>query len=107
MRDLLPSIDRWFDAGKRVALVTVIDKERSGPNPPGTAMAVSEDSEVVGSVSGGCVEPAAIEEALAVIASGVPKRVTYGISDDDAFAVGLSCGGTLHLFVEPIVGPTQ
>ena len=107
MRELLPVIDRWLEAGKAVALITVIDKERSGPSGPGTAMAVSQDSEVIGSVSGGCVEPAAIEEALGVISSGLPRRVTYGIADEEAFAVGLSCGGTVHLFIELIVLPNS
>lgn len=102
----MPVIDRWLDAGKSVAMITVIAKERSGPSGPGTAMAVSQDAEVVGSVSGGCVEPAAIEEALGVISSGMPKRVTYGIADEDAFAVGLSCGGTVHLFIE-LVAPSD
>lgn len=103
MRDVLPSVDRWLAAGKRVAFVTVIDKERAGPSPPGTMMAVSEDMEVAGSVSGGCVEPAAIEEALEAIAAGRAKRVTYGISDDEAVAVGLTCGGIVHLLIDPLV----
>ena len=65
-------------------------------------MAVNEDGEVAGSVSGGCVEGAVVTEALAVLESGERKVVTFGYSDDDAFAVGLTCGGTIHLFLEPL-----
>jgi len=65
-------------------------------------MAVSEDGEVAGSVSGGCVEGAVVTEALDVLATGARRRVTYGFSDDEAFAVGLTCGGTIHLFIEPL-----
>jgi len=65
-------------------------------------MVVAEDGEVAGSVSGGCVEGAVLTEALSVLESGEPKLVTFGYSDDDAFAVGLSCGGTIHVFIEPL-----
>lgn len=63
-------------------------------------MALSEDGEVVGSISGGCVEPAVYQEAVEVLETGVPKLLTYGIADDQAFEVGLTCGGTIHVFVE-------
>ena len=88
-------------AGRRVALARVVDVEGSGPRAPGAAMAVNEDGEVAGSVSGGCVEGAVVTEALAVLESGERKVVTFGYSDDDAFAVGLTCGGTVHLYIEP------
>lgn len=102
MRDLLDELDRWRRSGRRVALARVVDVEGSGPRAPGAAMAVNEDGEVAGSVSGGCVEGAVVTEALGVLASGERKLVTFGYSDDDAFAVGLTCGGTVHLFVEPL-----
>ena len=103
MREVLDDIDRWRAAGKRVALARVVGIEGSGPRAPGAAMAVSEDGEVAGSVSGGCVEGAVLTEALDVLAGdGPPRLCTFGYSDDQAFAVGLTCGGTIHLFVEPL-----
>jgi xanthine dehydrogenase accessory factor len=102
MKDLLEDLDRWKAAGKKVALARVVDVEGSGPRGPGAAMAVSEDSEVAGSVSGGCVEGAVVSEALEVLATGDRRVVTFGYSDDEAFAVGLTCGGTVHLFIEPL-----
>ena len=102
MRDLLDDIDRWRRQGKRVALARVIDTEGSGPRDAGAAMAVSEDGEVVGSVSGGCVEGAVVGEALEVLASGDRRIVTFGYSDETAYSVGLTCGGTVHLFLEPV-----
>ncbi|HEX9259210.1 MAG TPA: XdhC family protein [Acidimicrobiales bacterium] len=103
MKDILDDIERWRSAGKRVAVARVVDVEGSGPRDPGAAMAVSEDGEVVGSVSGGCVEGAVVTEALAVLSGDKPRRVvTFGYSDDEAFAVGLTCGGTIHLFIEPL-----
>jgi xanthine dehydrogenase accessory factor len=103
MRDLLPDIDRWRAAGQRVAVARVVGLDGSGPRDPGAAMAVNEAGEVAGSVSGGCVEGAVVTEALAVLA-GEHERgvVTFGYSDDEAFAVGLTCGGTLHVYVEPL-----
>jgi len=100
MKELLADIDRWRSAGKRVAVARVVDVEGSGPRDPGAAMAVSDDGEVAGSVSGGCVEGAVVTEALQVLESGDRKLVTFGYSDDEAFAVGLTCGGTIHLFIE-------
>ena len=102
MKELLDDIDRWRNAGKRVAVARVVDVEGSGPRDPGAAMAVSDDGEVAGSVSGGCVEGAVVTEALQVLESGDRKLVTFGYSDDEAFAVGLTCGGTIHLFIEPL-----
>jgi len=102
MKELLTDIDRWRSAGKRVAVARVVDVEGSGPRGPGAAMAVSDDGEVAGSVSGGCVEGAVVTEALEVLESGDRRLVTFGYSDDDAFAVGLTCGGTIHLFIEPL-----
>ncbi len=103
MRDVLGDIERWRGSGRRVALARVIGVEGSGPRGPGAAMAVSEDGEVAGSVSGGCVEGAVVTEALDVLGGDGRARVrTYGYSDDEAFAVGLTCGGTIHVLVEPL-----
>jgi xanthine dehydrogenase accessory factor len=102
VKEILDDLDRWRAAGKRVALARVVDVEGSGPRLPGAAMAVSEDGEVAGSVSGGCVEGAVVVEAQEVLASGDRRMVTFGYSDDEAFAVGLTCGGTIHLFIEPL-----
>jgi xanthine dehydrogenase accessory factor len=103
VREILDDIDRWRTKGKRVALARVVDVEGSGPRGPGAAMAVSEAGEVAGSVSGGCVEGAVVTEALAVLAGEAePRVVTFGYSDDEAFAVGLTCGGTIRLFIEPL-----
>ncbi len=102
MRDLLDELDRWRGEGVPVAIARVVDLDGSGPRAPGAAMAVNERGEVIGSVSGGCVEGAVVTEALDVLRTGQRKVVTFGYSDDDAFAVGLTCGGTIHLFLEPL-----
>jgi xanthine dehydrogenase accessory factor len=103
MKELLDDLDRWRNAGKRAAIARVVDIEGSGPRDPGAAMAVSIDGEVVGSVSGGCVEGAVVREALSVLAGErSPGVVTFGYSDDEAFAVGLTCGGTIRLFIEEL-----
>ena len=102
MKDVLDDIDRFRRSGKRVAVARGVGLEGSGPRDPGATMVVSEDGEVAGSVSGGCVEGAVLTEALSVLESGDPRLVTFGYSDDDAFAVGLSCGGTIHVFIEPL-----
>lgn len=102
MKDVLDDIERWRDAGRRVAVATVIEVQGSGPRGPGATMAVNEDGEVAGSVSGGCIEGAVVTAALEVLAEGTPKMCSFGYSDDEAFAVGLTCGGTISLFVEPL-----
>ena len=102
MKEILADLDRWRCDGERAAVARVIDLDGSGPRAPGAAMAVTADGEVVGSVSGGCVEGAVVTESLEVIAGGDRRIVTFGYSDDEAFAVGLTCGGTIHLFVEPL-----
>ncbi len=102
MRDLLAEFAAWRRNGERFAIARVVDIEGSGPREPGAAMAVSASGQVVGSVSGGCVEGAVVSEALAILAGEAPSRVvTFGYSDDEAFAVGLTCGGTIHLFIQP------
>lgn len=102
MKDILDDLVSWRQAGKRIAVARVVDIEGSGPRDPGAAMAVNEDGEVVGSVSGGCVEGAVVSEALEIIESQSRRMVTFGYSDDEAFAVGLTCGGTIHLYIEPL-----
>ena len=102
MREIMNDLDRWRRQGRKVAIARVVDIEGSGPRMPGAAMAVSEDGEVVGSVSGGCVESAVVTEALEILTSGDRRMVSFGYSDNDAFAVGLTCGGTVHLFIEPL-----
>ncbi len=102
MREILGDIRRWRRLGRRVALARVVDLEGSGPRLPGAAMAVADDGEVAGSVSGGCVEAAVVTEALEVLQKGDRRMVSFGYSDDEAFAVGLTCGGTVHLFIEPL-----
>ena len=107
MRDLLPELRGWWDSGQRFALATVVDVRGSAPRQPGASMAVSAGGEVIGSVSGGCVEGAVYELATEVLQTGRPVLQTYGISDDEAFAVGLTCGGILDIIVRPVEASTQ
>lgn len=106
MRDVLDEVARWYDDGERFALATVVGTWRSAPRQPGAAMALTDDGEPVGSVSGGCVEGAVFELGQEVLASGEPVLQRYGVSDDDAFAVGLTCGGIIDIFVEPVDATT-
>jgi len=98
--EVLATLERWRGEGQRVALATVVGVENSAPRGPGAVMAVNARGDVAGSVSGGCVESAVYGEAQEVIASGRARVVTYGISDDQAFEHGLTCGGTIHVLVE-------
>ena len=103
MREILSDIDHWRSLNKRVAIARVVDIEGSGPRDPGAAMAVNQDGEVSGSVSGGCVEGAVVAEALEILRNNSPGQlVKFGYSDDEAFAVGLTCGGVVHLFIQPL-----
>ncbi|MFC5182250.1 XdhC family protein [Actinomadura harenae] len=102
MRDVLDDIAAWYASGRTFGLATVIGTFRSAPRPPGAAMAVSADGEAAGSVSGGCVEGAVYELAREVMASGLPVVQRYGVTDGDALAVGLTCGGILDVLVEPV-----
>ncbi len=102
MLDLLDEIERWLAQGHRVALARVVDLKGSGPRDPGAAMAVCETGEVRGSVAGGCVEGAVVSEALEVLKFGTPKLCTFSYSDDEAFSVGLTCGGTITIYLEPV-----
>lgn len=102
MNDVLERILAWRRGGSAAALATIVAVERKAPRGPGAMMAVSADREIAGSLSGGCVEPAVVETSAEVIKGGKARLVSFGISEDDAFAVGLACGGTIHVFVEPI-----
>jgi len=100
MQDLLPDLRRWREHGETIALTTVVKTWGSSPRPAGAKMAVNARGEMIGSVSGGCVENAVIEEALQVIKTGKPKLLSFGVSNEQAWEVGLACGGTIEVFVE-------
>ena len=102
MKEIVKDIRRWQKQDKKIAIARVIDLDGSGPRLPGAAMAVTEEGEVAGSVSGGCVEGAVVLEALEVIKNNERHLVSFGYSDEEAFSVGLTCGGTVHLFIEPL-----
>jgi xanthine/CO dehydrogenase XdhC/CoxF family maturation factor len=100
VKDILDDIERWRARGEKVAIATVVATRRSAPRPVGSKLAVSESGEIAGSVSGGCVESDVFQNAQEVIASGQPKLLNYGITDDLAWSVGLPCGGEIDVFVE-------
>ncbi len=102
MRELLPAIDAWRQQGKQVALATLVRVYGSAPQPVGARMAISSAGEMAGSVSGGCVEGAVVQEALAVMQGAPPRLLTYGIADELAQSVGLACGWIIDVFVEAI-----
>jgi xanthine/CO dehydrogenase XdhC/CoxF family maturation factor len=102
MRDLISTIDAWRARGDSVVLATVVKTGGSTPRPVGAKMIVNSRGEFAGSVSGGCVEGAVIDQARQVLKSGKPKLVKYGIADETAWDVGLSCGGMIEVFVEQI-----
>jgi xanthine/CO dehydrogenase XdhC/CoxF family maturation factor len=102
MNEVLREIDAWQEAGNQVAIATVVKVEGSAPRPVGATMAVSSGGELAGSVSGGCVETDVFVEAQEVLKTGTPKLLRYGISDEMAWDVGLACGGTIEVFVEPL-----
>ena len=102
MRDVLDELLAVWQTGDVAGLSTVVRTMRSAPRPPGAAMVVTPDGSVAGSVSGGCVESAVYEVANEVVANGRPELQRYGVSDDEAFAVGLTCGGIIDIFTEPV-----
>jgi xanthine dehydrogenase accessory factor len=102
VRDVLADLHRWWVAGEPVGMGTVVGTWRSAPRPAGAAMLVGPDGSAVGSVSGGCVEGAVYELAKETVESGAPVLQRFGVSDDDAFAVGLTCGGIIDVFVERV-----
>ncbi len=100
--DVLEMAASWRAAGRRVAIATVVDTWGSSPRPIGSQLLVDEHGEFLGSVSGGCIEGAVVGEALEVIASGAPRLLHFGVSDEQAWEVGLSCGGKLQVYVESV-----
>jgi xanthine/CO dehydrogenase XdhC/CoxF family maturation factor len=100
--DVLRQAAEWRDQGRGVALATVVETWGSSPRPMGSRLAVDEQGAFVGSVSGGCVEGAVVEEALGVIASGEPKMLEFGVTHEMAWEVGLACGGRVRVFVERV-----
>ncbi len=101
-KDVLDQAARWRDEGIEVALATVVSTWGSAPRQPGSHMAVSAGREMVGSVSGGCVEGAVIEEAMGVIEGGRPRTLEFGVTDEMAWEVGLACGGRVRIYVERV-----
>lgn len=102
MKDILPELERWQERDEEIALATVINTWGSSPRAAGAKMAVNKKGEMIGSVSGGCVEGAVVEEALQVLKTGKPKLLHYGVADETAWEVGLACGGSIDVFVEPL-----
>lgn len=100
--DILKAAEEWRAAGKGVAIATVVETWGSAPRPVGSNLVIDEEGRFLGSVSGGCVEGAVVSEALDVIESGAPKMLEFGVADETAWTVGLSCGGTIRVFVEKV-----
>jgi xanthine dehydrogenase accessory factor len=102
MQDIAEKLSTWHSAGRPFAVATVVSVSGSAPRDPGAALAVDADGEAVGSVSGGCVEGAVYELCRDALESGAPVLQRFGYSDEDAFAVGLTCGGIIDVFVQPV-----
>lgn len=100
MKDVIEDVRVWVEEGSRVAIATVVGVKRSAPRPPGAKMAVSDSGQVAGAVSGGCVEGAVVAAASEVLSGGAPRLLHFGIADDEAWGVGLPCGGEIAVFVE-------
>ena len=100
--DILKAAEEWRAQGRGVALATVVETWGSAPRPVGSNLVIDQDGNFLGSVSGGCVEGAVVAEALDVIESGRPKVLEFGVADDTAWKVGLSCGGTIRVMVEKV-----
>jgi len=102
MKEILGEVERWREQGEKVVVATVVATRRSAPRPVGTSLAVSESGLMCGSVSGGCVESDVYENAREVMKTGEPKLLSYGIADEEAWEVGLPCGGEIDVFVERV-----
>jgi xanthine dehydrogenase accessory factor len=100
MKDVIEEVDAWTARGDAVALATVVAVKRSAPRPPGTKMAINQNGDIVGAVSGGCVEGAVVQEAEEVLRGGPPRLLHFGIADEEAWDVGLPCGGEIDVWVE-------
>jgi xanthine dehydrogenase accessory factor len=100
VKEIVDEVERWRARGERVVVATVVATRMSAPRPVGAKFAVAESGAICGSVSGGCVESDVVEQAREVLETGVPKLLSYGISDDEALGVGLPCGGEIDVFVE-------
>ena len=101
--DVLAAAEAWRDAGRNVAIATVVETWGSAPRPVGSHLVIDEDGNFLGSVSGGCVEGAVVEEAAEVIATGAPRTLEFGVADETAWRVGLSCGGRIKVLVEKLL----
>jgi xanthine/CO dehydrogenase XdhC/CoxF family maturation factor len=102
VKEILEEVGRWRESGEQVVVATVVATRRSAPRPVGTSLAVSESGKMCGSVSGGCVESDVYENAREVLETGEPKLLSYGIADEEAWSVGLPCGGEIDVFVERV-----
>ncbi|MGA2088549.1 MAG: XdhC family protein [Stellaceae bacterium] len=100
--EILQKAANWRKSGKGVALATVVSSWGSSPRPVGAKLAVTEDGSFLGSVSGGCVEGAVIEQSLAAIKDGKPRLLDFGVTNEQAWEVGLACGGKIQVFVEKV-----
>ena len=107
MKYILPDLDLWQSQGEEIALATLVQVRRSAPRPPGARLCVTRSGRMAGSVSGGCVEADVFERALQVLDSRNPELVNYGIADEMGFEVGLSCGGSIDVFIEPFVSDDE
>jgi xanthine/CO dehydrogenase XdhC/CoxF family maturation factor len=99
---VLEQVAAWQRAGRKAAIATVVSTWGSSPRPVGSQLGISEQGEMVGSVSGGCIEGAVVKEALEVMAGAPPKLIDYGVSNEQAWEVGLACGGKLEVYIEPV-----
>jgi xanthine/CO dehydrogenase XdhC/CoxF family maturation factor len=102
VKEILSEVEHWLEEGEQVVVATVVATRRSAPRPVGSSLAVSASGAICGSVSGGCVESDVYEKAQQVFESGEPQLVSYGISDDQAWSVGLPCGGEIDVFLEKV-----
>ena len=102
MRDIWQELEKWHAAGKQIALATVVHLQGSSLRPEGSKMLICQSGEIAGSVTGGCVESAVYDESMAALKAGLPRLVSYGVSNESAWEVGLSCGGSVKILIEPL-----